>query len=193
MKVSSVHRALRVATAQRHESLDTDADVEARLRDPERRVAVMTGLRDFHRHAEAMAAPFASLFRTAGVDPEGRSAALDRGLSQLRGDAAAPAGEASPAGLSTALGWAYVAEGSALGGRVMRKAMVRDGIDLTGLDFLDPHGDETGPRWLRFLALLDAAVSDGRADLDAVLGAAVDAFDRARAALVPASTVSRAA
>ena len=153
----------------------------------------MTGLLSFHRQAEAVAAGGPPGSCLAGFGEAGRSNALVDGLRALGQQPPAADPATRPTDLSAALGWLYVAEGSALGGRVMRKAMIRDGIDLTGLDFLDPHGDETGPRWLRFLALLDAAVSDGSADLDAVVQTAVEAFDRARAALVPASTASRAA
>ncbi|HEV2082557.1 MAG TPA: biliverdin-producing heme oxygenase [Brevundimonas sp.] len=187
MKISPVHAALRDATAGRHARLEVDADVEARLRDPARRGDAVAGLHAFHAEADRKTARFA-----AGLMMGGREPALASALDVLQTPARpATVGEAT-GDLSVALGWTYVAEGSALGGRVMRKAMIRDGVDLTGLDFLDPHGDATGPRWLRFLDHMDAAVSDGRADLDAVVEAAAEAFDRARAALVPFASESRA-
>lgn len=193
MKVSSVHAALRAATGPQHESLEIEADLEARLRDPSRRVGAVAGLLRFHREAAMVAEPHRGLLDAGGTRPDDRVAALEQALGSLKAPAQAHHVTRPACDLSTALGWLYVSEGSALGGRVMRKAMIRDGVDLTGLDFLDPHGDQTGPRWMAFLNLLDVTVADGRARADGVVAAAVIAFDRARAALVPLSTESRAA
>lgn len=193
MQTSSVHAALKAATARRHERLEVDADVEARLRDRNRRADAVAGLHSFHDQTRAVTAPFADVLHDAGAAEDGRAAGMARDLAVLgarprRGPTAMPAPD-----LATALGWLYVAEGSALGGRVMRKAMVRDGIDLTGLDFLDASGSDVGARWSRVLGLLDAAVADGRATEDGVVAAALSAFDHAREALVPAEARSRAA
>ncbi|RZJ40851.1 MAG: hypothetical protein EON86_11620 [Brevundimonas sp.] len=83
------------------------------------------------------------------------------------------------------MGWVYVAEGSMLGGRVMRKAMMRDDIPLTGLEFLDPWGDETGSRWRAFLQAMESAYASGRATQDEIVKGGVDAFDLAFRVLVP--------
>lgn len=193
MKVSFVHEALRAATAPQHQRLEVEADLEARLRDSGRRGDAVAGLLQFHREVDAVSAAFRPSLHAADVRPGERVAALERSVAILGGSTSTTPVAAPPADLSAVLGWLYVAEGSALGGRVMRKAMMRDGLDLTGLDFLDPYGDRTGPRWIGFLALVEAAVSDGRAVASDVVDAAVVAFDRARVALVPPSTVSRAA
>lgn len=194
MKVGPVHAALREATAQQHLSLESDADLEARLRDPARRVSALSGLLEFHRQADAQAVPVTAALELAGLERRGRAEALSAGLVAL-GAAPDAASSAPPFALhvGSALGWLYVAEGSSLGGRVIRKTMIRDGVDLTGLDFLDPHGEATGPRWAGFLAFMQAAVEEGRATSADVVDAAVLAFDRARVALVPIPTVSRAA
>lgn len=67
----------------------------------------------------------------------------------------------SPDGEASALGYLYVLEGSTLGGRVLlRSAGPRLGIDaLRGGRFLAGHGDATGARWARFLAVLTSAES----------------------------------
>lgn len=159
--------------------------MEGRLRDSSRRAAMMAGLHAFHDEAERVAA-------RVDAPASGRAAAIGRGLDVLRA-VAGPASEAQPGDLSTALGWLYVAEGSALGGRVMRKAMERDGVDLTGLDFLEADGDVVGARWSDFLSRMEAAVAAGRADPDAIVAGAVAAFDRAHAVFVPSARESRAA
>jgi len=193
VQISSVHAALKAATARRHERLEVDADVEARLRDRARRADAVAGLHNFHDQTRAVTAPFADLLSDAGAAEDGRAAGMARDLAILGGEPLGGPSAAPAADLSTALGWLYVAEGSALGGRVMRKAMIRDGIDLTGLDFLDASGSDVGARWSRVLGLLSAAVADGRATQEAVISAALSAFDHAREALVPAHVRSRAA
>ncbi len=191
MTVSAIHAALRAATEASHRTLEADADVEARLRDPARRVDVLIGLARFHEEAEARVAAFCDDLPQAG--PSGRARALRDGLYAL-GAPPQPAIHAlGPTDVATALGWLYVAEGSALGGRVMRKAMVRDGVDLTGLDFLDLSGELTGPRWTACLTLIDRAVAEGSTQADAVVQGALHAFAAARTALVPHTEASAAA
>ena len=72
-----------------------------------------------------------------------------------------------------------------LGGRMMRRAMVADGIGLTGLEFLDPWGDATGPRWRAFLRAMEDACASGQAVQADVLKGGCDAFDLACALLIP--------
>jgi heme oxygenase (biliverdin-IX-beta and delta-forming) len=145
----------------------------------------MAGLHAFHAEAERVGAGALDV-------AAGRAELIRRGLDHLQA-APGPGSEAARGDLSTALGWLYVAEGSALGGRVMRKAMERDGIDLTGLDFLDADGATVGARWQGFLSRMEAAVADGCANADAVVAAALSAFDRAHVLLVPSHSEGRAA
>lgn len=191
MTVSAIHAALRTATEASHRTLEADADVEARLRDPARRVDALIGLARFHEEAEARVAALGDDLLEAPL--AGRARALRDGLDAL-GAPPQPAIHAlGPTDVGTALGWLYVAEGSALGGRVMRKAMVRDGVDLAGLDFLDLSGERTGPRWTACLTLIDRAVSDGSAAPEAVVQGALYAFAAARAALAAPTEASAAA
>ena len=191
MTVSAIHAALRAATEVPHRTLEADADVEARLRDPARRVDVLIGLARFHDEAEMRVAVLGD--DLAEARPAGRARALRDGLQRLGAPPQPAISPLAPTDASTALGWLYVAEGSALGGRVMRKAMVRDGIDLTGLEFLDISGEFTGPRWTACLTLIDRAVSDGSAAPDAVVQGALQAFAAARTALVAPTEASAAA
>jgi heme oxygenase len=61
-----------------------------------------------------------------------------------------------------ALGCAYVLEGAALGGRVIRKHLMRvfgERPDLP-LRFMSGNGEATGPHWQAFCAELDATARD---------------------------------
>lgn len=185
MSVSPVLQSLRTATAEIHTAIETEADVERRLRDLEERPALVARFHVLHSAVEAAVAPWRGHFRADGYDPDRRSLLILAGLETL--GVPTPPGEAV-VGLPTygeAIGWVYVAEGSMLGGRVMQKAMVRDGIPLTGLEFLDPWGDETGSRWRAFMRVMDSACASGRAMPEDVLKGGRDAFDLAFRLLVP--------
>lgn len=178
MTRSAVHADLRAATALAHQAVETDADVEGRLRDLDRRAEAVADLGAFHSAVEAGVAPWAGTIAELGYAARSRAALIP-------GSATPASVRRRPDGLGEALGWLYVAEGSMLGGRVMRQAMRRDGIPLEGLEFLDPHGDETGPRWRALLAMLEFACASGRAARAEVVKGAADAFALAYELLVP--------
>lgn len=140
---------------------------------------------DLHRSAEARTAPWDGALRTLGYRPEPRSPLIVAGLAELDETARpeAPAVRGGPFG--EAIGWVYVTEGSMLGGRIMRRSMIADGIGLEGLGFLDPWGDATGIRWRAFLRAMEDACASGQAAQDDVLKGGCDAFDLACALLVP--------
>lgn len=184
MSVSPVLQSLRAATTDIHTAIETEADVERRLRDLAERPAMVARFHVLHSAVEAAVAPWRHAFAEDGYEPDSRSPLIRSGLETL--GAAAPAGETVPS-LPTygeAIGWVYVAEGSMLGGRIMRKAMTRDHIPLTGLEFLDPWGDETGSRWRAFLHAVESAYASGRATQDDIVKGGVDAFDLAFRVLV---------
>lgn len=83
------------------------------------------------------------------------------------------------------MGWVYVAEGSMLGGRIIRRRLAAEGRDLDGLGFLDPYGEETGARWRAFMDLLDRACANGHATIDQVVKGGVDGFAFAHRTLQP--------
>ncbi|WP_420469778.1 biliverdin-producing heme oxygenase [Brevundimonas sp. FT23042] len=138
-----------------------------------------------HQSVETAVAPWRAHFETDGYGPDRRSILILAGLDELGASAPSPVTTRAPASYGEAMGWVYVAEGSMLGGRVMRKAMVRDGIPLTGLDFLDPWGDETGLRWRAFMSTMESAWASGRATQDDIVKGGKDAFDLAFGVLVP--------
>lgn len=184
MSVSPVLQSLRTATADIHTAIETQADVERRLRDLDERPAIVARFHVLHSAVEAAIAPWRASFEADGYEPDRRSPLILTGLEAL--GVPTPADEAVVA-LPTygqAIGWVYVAEGSMLGGRVMQKAMVRDGIPLTGLDFLDPWGDGTGSRWRAFMHAMDSVCASGRATQEDVVKGGIDAFDLAFRLLV---------
>lgn len=185
MSASPVLKALRTATSDIHTKIETEADVERRLRDLDDRPGMTARFHALHTAVEAAIAPWRGAFAEDGYEPDRRSPLILKGLEAL--DATPGQGEPAPA-LPTygeAIGWVYVAEGSMLGGRVMRKSMVRDDIPLTGLEFLDPWGDETGSRWRAFMHAMESACASGRAMQDDIVKGGEDAFDLAFSILVP--------
>ncbi|WP_420477755.1 biliverdin-producing heme oxygenase [Brevundimonas sp. FT23028] len=176
---------MREATAEIHSAIEVEADVERRLRDLTERPAMVGRFHRLHQAVEAAVAPWRAHFEADGYGPDRRSILILAGLDALGAPTPAPVTTRAPASYGEAMGWVYVAEGSMLGGRVMRKAMVRDGIPLTGLDFLDPWGDETGLRWRAFLNTMESAWTSGRAAQDDIVKGGKDAFDLAFGVLVP--------
>lgn len=55
-----------------------------------------------------------------------------------------------------ALGLVYVVEGSALGGRMILRALEDRGVPVNGLQFLHPHGDGAGMHWRAVLERLES-------------------------------------
>lgn len=183
MILGPVHQSLRAATSALHQALERDAGVEARLRDADTRADVVERLWRFHRRCEAAIAPWTPALQAAGFRHDARSPRIRRCLDEL-GGVASPDPELASVTLPAALGWLYVAEGSALGGRVMRQAMVRDGIDLMGLDFLCDDARATGARWRDCLMALEVAGAEVR---DRAADGAVAAFQHAGRMLIAPS------
>ena len=85
-----------------------------------------------------------------------------------------------------ALGFRYVIEGTALGGRVILRELASHGIDTTELGFLDPHGARTGEVWRRFCGVLERELASAPGALDAAVTGAEKGFAYARACLTGA-------
>lgn len=185
MSVSPVLQSLRTATVEIHTAIETQADVERRLRDLAERPGIVARFHVLHSAVEAAVAPWRTHFEADGYDPDRRSLLILAGLEMLGVPTPDSEKVAALPTYGEAIGWAYVAEGSMLGGRVMQKGMLRDGIPLTGLEFLDPWGDETGSRWRAFMRVMDSACASGRATPEDVLKGGRDAFDLAFRLLVP--------
>lgn len=122
---------------------------------------------------------------------------LDEDLRYLGLPVPRPVDAVQPRDAAMAAGCAYVLEGAALGARVLYRqwAAPLGFANGTGARFLHGHGEETGRRWARFVATLDALVLDER-ELDACITAAEATFDAvaaAHAAMDPAQAVAGAA
>ena len=180
--------ALREATASAHETLEVQARIEPRLSDPATRAATVAGFYRFHAGLEPLSHPLTAALNAeleADFEPRSRAHGIAQDLTILGQRVPPPARPAAPASAGEALGWVYVAEGSMLGGRIIRKRLTAEGRGLEGLNFLDPYGEETGARWRAFMALLDQACAAGRADVDQIVKGGVDGFAFARRVLQP--------
>ena len=176
-----------------HRALEADADVEAALRAADRRPRMVARFLTLHRAIDEALAPWGSAVASCGYAIEPRSGQIARDAAVL-GVTSPPAMRPPLIGsLGEALGWLYVAEGSMLGGRIMRKAMRRDGIGLVGLGFLDPHGARTGERWQAFLAALAGAGANAAVSEAEVVRGGRDAFSFARHLLADDAVVEFAA
>ena len=121
----------------------------------------------------------------AGFEPRSRANGIAQDLTILGQRTSPPARPAAPTSAGEALGWVYVAEGSMLGGRIIRRRLAAEGRDLDGLGFLDPYGEETGARWRAFMDLLDLACVSGRATVEQIVKGGVDGFAFAHRTLQP--------
>jgi heme oxygenase len=86
-------------------------------------------------------------------------------------------------GCAEALGFLYVIEGSVLGGRTILRSLARAGIDLSGLDFLDPYGPHTAKCWGRFVRVIEREVGSAEARLGQACRGATKGFAYAKACL----------
>nr|WP_314526909.1 biliverdin-producing heme oxygenase [uncultured Brevundimonas sp.] len=188
MSASPILHALREATAAAHETLETEAGIEGRLAQVETRAAAVAAFYRFHAGLEPVSHPLVARLNAevgGGFDPRSRADGIARDLAALGVAQPAAARVEGPASAGEALGWVYVAEGSMLGGRIIRRRLTAEGRGLEGLSFLDPYGDETGPRWRAFMTLLDQACAAGRADVDQIVKGGVDGFAFAHRILQP--------
>jgi len=180
--------ALREATAAAHDTLEIEARIEPRLSDHATRAATVAAFHRFHAGLEPVSHPLVARLNAdlgVGFEPRSRADAIALDLGRLGARVQPPARPTAPATAGEALGWVYVAEGSMLGGRIIRRRLAAAGRDLDGLSFLDPYGEETGARWRAFMTLLDQACASGRATIDDVVKGGVDGFAFAHRTLQP--------
>jgi heme oxygenase len=180
--------ALREATASAHETLEVQARIEPRLSDPATRAETVAAFYRFHAGLEPLSHPLVAALNAelgAGFEPRSRANGIAQDLKILGQRIPSPARPAAPDSAGEALGWVYVAEGSMLGGRIIRRRLAAEGRDLDGLGFLDPYGEETGARWRAFMDLLDRACANGHATIDQVVKGGVDGFAFAHRTLQP--------
>jgi heme oxygenase len=152
---NDIHQRLRAATAADHQRLEARLAVQERVADAAARAGLVVRYWRFHARAEAALAPWLGGMQGLDFEARLRTPLLRRDLADL-GLEPPDDGDEGPAveSLGAALGVMYVLEGSALGGRVIRRELAQRGQDFVGLGFLDPYGPETGRRWRSFLEVL---------------------------------------
>lgn len=155
-----------------------------RILTPQGRRQVVAGFHSLHAALEPGLALWLSDVEGLGFAARRRTDRLGADLRALGVSAAQPDPVPPPGSRAEALGRLYVLEGSALGGRVIRKQVARAGDDLTGLSFLDPYGDRLGETWRAFLAVLERE-APGEIERRRVVAGARTAFRHAEACLAP--------
>jgi heme oxygenase len=180
---NDIHRRLREATAPEHQRLEARLAVHQRIASRAGRAALIARYWRFHGHAEAALAPWLSDLEGLDFEARLRTPLLARDFADLGLAPPAGAGAGDPVeSRGEALGVLYVLEGSALGGRVIRRQLAARGADFVGLGFLDPYGGRTGERWRSFLDVLERETAEPEAAEAAVAGA-LAGFRQAEAAL----------
>lgn len=154
--IGEVHRYLRDTSQADHQRLEAGLDILGAVSTAAGRSRVVQGFYRLHAEAEAALAPwFADRPDVAFADRR-RTGRLAADIATLGGRPPRP----GPSGVvvrsfAEALGWLYVLEGSTLGGKAIRRALLARGDTITGLSFLDPYGPQTGERWRAYLAVLE--------------------------------------
>ncbi|MDO9336150.1 MAG: biliverdin-producing heme oxygenase [Caulobacter sp.] len=172
---------LRTETRSSHQALEADLDIFSHLASDAGRRRLVGLFHGLHAGAEAALGPWLSALPDLDYDARRRQPLLDRDLAWFGDRAPAACPMPDPASEGEALGLLYVLEGSTLGGQVIRKRLLADGRTLDGVSFLDPYGDQTGPRWKGFLAVLGRACPPDRpATGQAAVRGAVRGFIAAR-------------
>jgi heme oxygenase len=157
---------MREATDAVHRRLEERLDAVAQLADRARRPGLIARYAAFHLPADDVLRPF--LDPVPELEFVARSRA--QWLAPFANANAVPAFP-KPGTRWEALGLLYVLEGSALGGRVILRALAARGAIDPVLGFLDPYGSETGRLWRGFLSVLDRETGDDEARItDAVQG-----------------------
>ena len=183
MATPEIIAKLRRATAEAHARLEAALDLPARLVDADERRRLVSRFLSLHESAEARLEPWSR------ARPE-LEAATRPPAPLIRADLALLGGAPQPAplapavdSLGRALGWHYVLEGSALGGRVIEREMARRGLDPRGLSFLNPYGEQTGVRWRGLVDLIEDLHRHGAAAADDVVAGGVEGFAHAERVL----------
>jgi heme oxygenase len=177
---SSVLQRLKEATSALH----LEAEKHVHILDPDARrseyVRYLRAMHGFHAPLEQMFLGHSELAE-AGFDAEGRCRKADwmrRDLRSVGDDANLRACESVPEAntLSSAIGVAYVIEGSTLGGRFILSKLPAALAPLRGsaTRYLEGYGSDTGARWRAFANLVDKSAIDA----SAVEAAACETFER---------------
>ena len=176
--------SLRAATAAAHEDLERSFAVAARTATSVGRGLLARDYYLFHAQADRALAPWLMSVPDLQYAERRRTPLLKTSLRRL--GVSVPSLEAAPRfpaldGRAEALGFLYVIEGSALGGRTILRRLARTGIDLSGLDFLDPYGPHTVKCWGSFARVIEREVGSAEARLGEACRGATKGFAHAKA------------
>ncbi len=154
--IGEVHRYLRESSQADHQRLDAGLDILEAVSTPAGRMRVVQGFYRLHAEAEAALAPWLADRPDVAFADRRRTRRLAADLATLGGHAPRTGpSDIVIRSLGEALGWLYVLEGSTLGGKAIRRALLARGDTMAGLSFLDPYGAVTGERWRDYLAVLE--------------------------------------
>lgn len=181
---------LRAATREAHHQLEVRLDVLERLSSSTERPLLIRRYRTMYAGAAILLQPWPIADDAAPHRDDDTASRQDDDTAPLPADGTAPI-DAHPmvrlGSAPEALGFRYVINGSALGGRLILRTLEARGVDITALDFLDPHGARAGEVWRGFLALLERELVDDPEALDLAAAGAVKGFDYARSCLCGAA------
>ena len=168
----ALHALLATATRPAHDALERSLDLERDL-SPANYGLYLRCMHAFLRETEGVLADDPRL-ESFGLDARRKLAWLERDLDALGLEALEPPERPDvPADMHRRIGWAYVLEGSTLGGRVLYRRIAPH-LHLSaerGAAFLNGHGEHTGEIWKRFVAALDALRLTSEQSLECVAGA----------------------
>jgi len=146
---------VREATRDMHEALERRLDILSRMETLEGRKVLAERFHALHAGVEAAIASTLQQLPDLNFEDRRRTALLAADLQALGVAPAPPASIKRAESTAEALGLLYVLEGSSLGGKVIRKQAMARGLDMDGLSFLSPYGEQTGQYWRAFLDVLD--------------------------------------
>ncbi|MBD7952905.1 biliverdin-producing heme oxygenase [Stenotrophomonas sp. Sa5BUN4] len=149
---------LKRATHETHERLDQRIMAQRIFESRERFAAFLRVQHRLHQHVDSLYAAPALQPLLPGLPARRRLEGISRDLSDLQSPLPAPV-PVLPATLPlpAALGWLYVAEGSALGGAVIYKLAAPLGVDRAfGARHLAPPAGGVAAHWRHFTTALNA-------------------------------------
>jgi heme oxygenase len=177
---------LRAATAAAHKDLERSSAITARAATSLGRGLLARDYYLLHAQADRALAPWLMSVPGLHYAERRRTPLLKTSLRRL--GVPTPPLDAAPSvpaldGCAEALGFLYVIEGSALGGRTILRSLARTGIDLSGLDFLDPYGPHAAKCWGSFVRVIEREVGSAEARVGEACRGATKGFAYAKACL----------
>lgn len=180
---TSVSETVRERTRKAHVRAEQAFALEERLASRDAYARLLVRLRGYYVPLEEALVAWESRSATEGLDVAARMRAglLDVDLAVLgRPHDGSGTAQVTPpvlGDLPQALGWLYVLEGSALGGRVIaRRALRRLGADLPVAFFTGADGPDLGGRWRSLRTALDGLGPDAADDVVAAAEAGFALF-----------------